>query len=62
MNSLTDKELEVLKLRKDGRTQAEIAVILAISQPAVSNFERNAKKKIDDANELLQVLHQLGIK
>ena len=35
---LTKKEIEVLKLRKQGFLQTEIASKLKISQPAVSNF------------------------
>ena len=58
---LTEREVEILKLRKEGKTQAEIAQKLKISQPAVSSFERNARKKIADAQNLLEVLKKLGL-
>jgi hypothetical protein len=58
---LTERELAVLKLRKAGKTQAEVSTILKITQPAVSNFERNAQKKIKDAQELLQNIKHLGL-
>jgi hypothetical protein len=58
---LTDRELEVRKLRKEGKTQADIAKLLNISQPAVSAFERNAERKIKQADELLAQLRKLGL-
>jgi transcriptional regulator len=59
--SLTEREIEVLRLRKSGKTQAEVSAILKITQPAVSNFERNAAKKIGDAKHLLELLKQQGL-
>jgi len=35
---LTEKEIEVIKLKKKGLTQLEIAKKLKISQPSVSSF------------------------
>ncbi|HLD07180.1 MAG TPA: LuxR C-terminal-related transcriptional regulator [Candidatus Nanoarchaeia archaeon] len=58
---LSDKELEVLKLRKQGLKQSEIAKKLKISQPAVSSFEKNAYRKIREASELLEIIKKLGI-
>ncbi|MFT4250462.1 MAG: sigma factor-like helix-turn-helix DNA-binding protein [Candidatus Woesearchaeota archaeon] len=57
---LTSRELEVLTLRKDNRTQQEVAAQLGISQAAVSSFENNAKKKIEDAKETLRQASLLG--
>ena len=59
---LTKKEIEVLKLRKQGFLQTEIAAKLKISQPAVSNFYTNALWKIQQANETLEKIKELGIK
>lgn len=56
---LTKKEIDVLKLRKAGSTQTEIARKLKISQPAVSNFYNNALKKIEEAQEILKIKKQL---
>ena len=58
---LTQKEIEVLKLKKKGFTQIEIAKKLKISQPAVSSFYNNALKKIKDAEEVLKIKKELGI-
>ncbi|MDP4039541.1 MAG: LuxR C-terminal-related transcriptional regulator [Candidatus Pacearchaeota archaeon] len=58
---LTEKEIEVLKLKKKGLTQLEIAKKLKISQPAVSSFYNNALKKIKDAEEVLKLKRELGI-
>lgn len=50
---LTEKEITVLQLRSDGLTQAEVAKRLKISQAAVSSFEKNAYRKLADAQETL---------
>ncbi len=57
---LTKRELEVLELRHLGHTQTEIAEKLRITQAAVSNFERNTKRKIRDAEETLQAARKYG--
>ncbi|VVB78205.1 Bacterial regulatory proteins, luxR family [uncultured archaeon] len=59
---LTEKEIEVIKLKKDGFSQLEIAKKLKISQPAVSNFYNNALWKIKDAEETLKLKKELKIK
>lgn len=59
---LTTRELEILKLRKDGLKQKEISRKLKISQPAVSKFENNAKKKIKDSLDTLKKIKELGVK
>jgi len=58
---LTDKELDILKLKKEGLTQTGIAKKLKISQPAVSSFYNNALKKIRDAEEVLKLKKELGL-
>jgi len=59
---LTQKEIEVLKLKKKGLTQLKIAEKLNISQPSVSSFYNNALKKINDAEEVLKLKKELGLK
>lgn len=57
---LTKKELEVLKLRRANLTQVEVAKKIGISQAAVSGFEKNALKKIDDAKKVEETVKKLG--
>ena len=59
---LTEKEIGVLKLKNAGLTQLEIAKKLKISQPAVSNFYNNALDKIKDAQEILKLKKEWGVK
>jgi transcriptional regulator len=59
---LTEKEVAVLKLQRDGFTQTEIARKLKISQPAVSSFYKNAINKIKDAEDILKLKKELKIK
>lgn len=59
---LTEKEIKVLKLKKEELTQKEIAKKLKISQPAVSSFYNNALWKIKDAEEVLNLKKRLRIK
>lgn len=59
---LTEKEVQVLKLKEQGLTQVEIARKLRISQPAVSGFYRNALNKIKDAEQVLKLKKELSIK
>ena len=59
---LTEKEIEVLKLKNAGLTQLEIAKKLDISQPAVSSFYNNALDKIKDAEEILKLKKEWGVK
>ena len=58
---LTEKEIEVLKLRDKGLTQFQIAKKLGISQPAVSSFESSISRKISDSIGLLQLLKEIGV-
>lgn len=52
---LTEKEIEVLKLKENGLTQIEISKKLKITQPAVSKFYNNSLKKIKEAQEILEI-------
>jgi len=59
---LTEKEIRVLKLKKSGLTQKDIAKKLKISQPAVSKFYNNALWKIKDASQVIKLKKQMRIK
>lgn len=59
---ITEKEIKVLKLRRSGLKQAEIAKKLRISQPAVSNFYNNALNKIKQAEQVIKIKKELKIK
>ena len=59
---LTEKEKQILELRKKGLKQKEIASKLKISQPAVSSFENNALKKIRNAKRIMEFAKKLGVK
>jgi HTH-type transcriptional regulator, fmd operon transcriptional regulator len=56
---LTEKEIEVLKLKKRGLIQLEISKKLKITQPAVSKFYNNALKKIRQAEEILEIKKEI---
>lgn len=58
---LTEKEIEVVKLRKEGLTQVEVARKIGISQAAVSNFEKNAYHKIGDAQAVLKIAENMKL-
>lgn len=59
---LTEKEVDVLRLRSKGFSQVEVAKKLRISQPAVSHFEKSAYKKISDAKEILEIVKELKMR
>ena len=59
---LTEKEIQVLKLKKKGFKQKEIAKKLKISQPAVSKFYNNAIWKLNDAEDVLKLRKEMKIK
>lgn len=58
---LTEKEIEVLRLKKQGFSQIQIAKKLKISQPAVSKFYTNALWKIGDAKKILELKKEMKI-
>lgn len=59
---LTKREIEILNLRKKGLDQKKIAKKLKISQPAVSLFERNIKRKLKDSVDMLELIKDMEIK
>lgn len=56
---LTEKEIRVLKLKKSGLTQVEIAKRLKITQSAVSVFYNKGLKKISEAQEVVKLKKEL---
>ncbi len=58
---LTERELEILILRRDGHSQKTISEQLNISQAAVSQFEKSAKEKLLDAEKTKELLEKEGI-
>lgn len=56
----TPKEFEILSRRAKGETQAEIARALGMTQPAVSKFERNARRKLLDAQATIDLARKTG--
>ena len=58
---LTRKEIEVLELRSKNLTQIEVAEKLGISQAAVSKFEKNALRKIHEAEDTLTIAKKLKL-
>ena len=59
---LTSKEIKVLELRAKKLTQVEVSKKLDISQAAISHFEKNAHRKIKEAEQTLEVAKKLGLK
>jgi HTH-type transcriptional regulator, fmd operon transcriptional regulator len=59
---LTEKEIEVLKLRRAGLTQVDVASRLNVSQAAVSSFEKNAFRKIEDSKEVIKFANSMKLK
>jgi len=59
---LTKREIEIFSLRREGLTQKEIAKKLKLSQPAISKFENNIKKKTNDSLETINILRKMGVK
>ena len=51
---LTPQQVEVLRLRRDGKTQAEIAGLLGTSRANVSLLEGRARSNIERARETLR--------
>ncbi|MBT3984664.1 hypothetical protein HOD38_01510 [archaeon] len=53
---LTEKEIEVLELKKKGILQKDIAKKLKISPAAVSDFYKNALEKIRKSEETIKFI------
>ncbi len=52
---LTEKQIEVLKLRARGKTQAEIARELQTSRSNIHSIEKRAKENIEKAENTLKI-------
>jgi len=59
---LTEKEIRVLELKKEGFTQVKIAKKLGITQAAVSGFYTNGIAKIKSSFETIELAKKLGIR
>ena len=49
-NSLTTKEIEVLKIASDGHTNSEIAKMLCINKRTIESHKRNILQKLNTKN------------
>ena len=58
----TKREIDIIKLRKQGLTQIETAKKLKIKQPSVSFFENKIKRKIREFYRASKFINSLGIK
>ena len=58
---LTEKEIRILELRAKKLTQVDVSKKLDISQAAVSHFEKNALKKIKEAEATIETAKKLGL-
>lgn len=52
---LTDKQIEILKLRESGLSQSEIAERLGTTRSNVSAIERNARRNIQKSERTLEL-------
>lgn len=57
----SEKRIEIIKLRKKGLTQEEIAKKLKIKQSTVSNHITNFYKGLRKAKKALKIAKELGI-
>ena len=55
---LTEKEIKVLKLKKKGILQKDIAKKLKISPAAVCDFYKNAQNKIKKSKETMKFVRK----
>lgn len=58
---LTERQIEILKLRRGGLTAKEIAKRLGTTRENVSMLERRALRNIKRAKETIEVLKHVGI-
>ena len=56
---LTDRQRDILRYRKRGMTQQQIADLIATSKANVCTIEKSAQKNIARAKETLKFLHTL---
>lgn len=58
---LTERQVQVLTLRSEKRTQEEVSKELGISRQDVSVLERRALKNIERAADTLQMAENIGL-
>jgi Tfx family DNA-binding protein len=56
---LTETQIKVLELRKNGLTQEEIAKMLGTSRANISMIEKRAKENIEKAKNTLRIYRQI---
>lgn len=56
---LTDRQVEVLKLREKGYTQQEVADVLGTTDSNVSAIERSAQANVEKARRTLELIRTL---
>lgn len=61
VSTLSEREIECLQLRHQGRSDQEIAKELDISKGTVSTYIRRGKKKGDKAKITLKMLMEVGV-
>lgn len=59
---LTNREIEILEYLKKGLKQKDIANKLKLSQPAISKFHNNIKRKYQESTDTLRIIKNTGIK
>jgi len=59
---LTKREIEILEYIKIGLKQKVIANKLKLSQPAISKFQRNIKRKYKESLDTLKIIKEKGVK
>ncbi len=56
---LTDRQIEILRLRKEGKRQSEIAVILGTTRANISATEKTAKENIKKAENTVELARMM---
>ena len=56
---LTDTQIKVLKLRKKGLTQEEIATMMNTSRANISMIEKRAKENVEKARNTLRIYNDI---
>ena len=57
--TLTERQVEVLELREEGRTQREVAEVLGTTDSNVSAVERAAEQNVEKARRTLELLRTI---
>lgn len=59
---LTKREIEILEYLKKGLKQKDIADKLKLSQPAISKFQNNIKRKYKESLDTLKIIKERCVK